>query len=137
LLAGVAIFAIGVAGCALSADAYHMIGWRVVQALWASAAVVIGRAMVRDLFARDGAARVLSTLMTIMGVAPLLGPIVGAQILDASSWQFIFWMLVAIGAVTLVGVWRTAESLPASNASLAAFPVRSRSIASTCVTGAW
>lgn len=112
LLAGVAIFAIGAAGCALSTDAYQMIGWRIVQALGASAAVVIGRAMVRDLFARDEAARVLSTLMTIMGVAPLLGPIVGAQILAASSWQFIFWTLVAIGLVTLVGVFRTAESLP-------------------------
>jgi drug resistance transporter, Bcr/CflA subfamily len=112
LLAGVAIFAVGAAGCALSTDAFQMIGWRIVQALGASAAVVIGRAMVRDLFAREEAARVLSTLMTIMGVAPLLGPILGAQILAISSWQYIFWTLVAIGLVTSLGVVRTTESLP-------------------------
>lgn len=113
LLAGIAIFIIGAAGCALSTDAWQMIGWRIVQAVGASAAVVLGRAMVRDLFDQQEAARTLSTLMMIMSIAPMLGPSLGAQILAFSSWHFIFWTLVLIGLLTLAGVGRTAESLPA------------------------
>lgn len=114
LMLGIAIFVAGAAGCALSMDAVQLIACRIVQALGASAGVVLGRAMVRDLFHRDDAARMLSTLMLIMGVAPMLGPSVGAQILALSSWHYIFWTLVAIGTVTLLGVGRTAESLPSS-----------------------
>lgn len=114
LMLGIAIFIAGAAGCALSMDAVQLITCRIIQALGASAGVVLGRAMVRDLFHKDEAARMLSTLMLIMGVAPMLGPSVGAQILALSSWQYIFWTLVAIGTVTLLGVGRTAESLPRS-----------------------
>jgi DHA1 family bicyclomycin/chloramphenicol resistance-like MFS transporter len=114
LMLGVAIFMLGAAGCALATDPGQLIASRVVQALGASAAVVLGRAMVRDLFHKDEAARMLSTLMLIMAVAPMLGPSVGAQIMAVSSWHFIFWTLVAIGGLTLIGVGRTAESLPAT-----------------------
>lgn len=117
LMLGVAIFVIGAAGCALSSDAIQLIISRVVQALGASAAVVLGRAMVRDLFHRDDAARMLSTLMLIMAVAPMIGPSVGAQIMAISSWHSIFWVLVGIGGVTLLGLARTAESLPKSTRS--------------------
>jgi len=112
LLLGLVVFIVGAAGCALSTDAWQMIGWRIVQALGASSAVVLARAMVRDLFPRDAAARMLSTLMMIMGVAPMLGPSIGAQIVSFSSWHAIFWTLVAIGLVTTLGVLRTAETLP-------------------------
>ncbi|MFK4811614.1 multidrug effflux MFS transporter [Devosia sp. ZW T5_3] len=114
LMLGIAIFVVGAAGCALSTDATQLIAARIVQALGASAAVVLGRAMVRDLFHRDEAARMLSTLMLIMGIAPMIGPSVGAQILALSSWQSIFWVLVGVGGVTLIGLARTAESLPRS-----------------------
>ena len=109
---GIAVFTIGSAGCALSADGWQLIGWRVVQALGASAGVALARAMVRDLYERDRAAKVLSTLMTVMAVAPLLGPSVGAQILAVASWQAIFWTLVVIGGVTAIAILTIPETLP-------------------------
>ena len=109
---GIVVFVIGSAGCALSTDGWQLIGWRVVQALGASAGVALARAMVRDLYDRDRAARVLSTLMTVMAIAPLLGPSVGAQILAVASWQAIFWVLVAIGAATAIAVMTLPETLP-------------------------
>ncbi|MER8390006.1 multidrug effflux MFS transporter [Mesorhizobium sp. M0166] len=109
---GIVIFVIGSAGCALSTDAWQLIGWRIVQALGASAGVALARAMVRDLYERDRAAKVLSTLMTVMVVAPLLGPSVGAQILAVSSWQAIFWTLVAIGTATALAILTVPETLP-------------------------
>lgn len=110
---GVLVFTLGSAGCALSGDAYQIIAWRVVQALGASAGVVLARAMVRDLYDRDRAARVLSILMTVMTIAPLLGPTMGAQILAFASWQTIFWTLSGIGITTFLGVLTLPESLPA------------------------
>jgi MFS family permease len=68
-----------------------MIGWRVVQAVGACAGVVLARAMVRDLYAGDRAAQMLSTLLTVMAIAPLAGPIIDAAsragyLLDA-GWR--------------------------------------------------
>jgi DHA1 family bicyclomycin/chloramphenicol resistance-like MFS transporter len=112
LALGIFVFIVGSAGCALAGGAGAMIAWRIVQALGASAGVVLARAMVRDIYPRDRAARVLSTLMTVMAVAPLLGPIVGGQILLLGSWRAIFWTLVAIGVVTLAASSTLPESLP-------------------------
>lgn len=112
---GILVFVIGSAGCALSTDGWQLVGWRVVQALGASAGVALARAMVRDLYDRDRAAKVLSTLMTVMAVAPLLGPTVGAQILALSSWRAIFWTLVAIGTGTALAILTVPETLPRQN----------------------
>ncbi|MBB4000856.1 multidrug effflux MFS transporter [Aureimonas pseudogalii] len=109
---GLVLFVIGSAGCALSTDVWHMVGWRVVQAVGACAGVVLARAMVRDLYAGHRAAQMLSTLMTVMAVAPLLGPVVGSQILAVSSWQAIFWTLVGVGVATLVALYTLPETLP-------------------------
>lgn len=99
---GVALFVIGSAGCALSGTVWQLMGWRVVQAVGASAGPVLARAMVRDLYGREHSARVLSTLILIMGVAPLVGPLLGGQMLVYASWRGIFWSLVAFGFLTLL-----------------------------------
>ena len=108
---GILLFIIGSAGCALSDSAAQVIGWRVVQAVGACAGVVLSRAMVRDLFARDRAAQMLSTLIVIMAVAPLIGPLLGGQVLRIASWHWIFWLLVGIGGVTLAALFTVPETL--------------------------
>lgn len=121
---GVLVFAVGSAGCAMSAEPWQIICWRVVQALGASAGVALARAMVRDLYERDHAARLLSTLMTVMAIAPLIGPVVGAQILEAASWRAIFWTLVAIGLVAAAAIRTLPETLaPGERVSIAPGPV--------------
>lgn len=112
LAIGIALFAIGSAGCALAGSASAMIAWRVVQAAGASAGVVLSRAMVRDLYAGRRAAQMLSTLITVMAVAPLVGPILGGQILALAGWRAIFWTLVAIGVATLAALVALPETLP-------------------------
>ena len=108
---GILLFIIGSAGCALSDSAAQVIGWRVVQAVGACAGVVLSRAMVRDLFARDRAAQMLSTLIVIMAVAPVIGPLLGGQVLRIASWHWIFWLLVGIGGVTLAALFTVPETL--------------------------
>jgi len=109
---GLVLFMVGCAGCALSTDIVQLISWRILQAVGACASVVLGRAMVRDLYTRDRAAGVLSTLMTIMAIAPLLGPSIGGLILKLGSWQAIFWTLVGIGLVTTAALFTLPETLP-------------------------
>jgi len=109
---GIVMFVIGSAGCALSASPWQMIACRVLQAVGACAGVVLARAMVRDLYSRDRAAQMLSTLMTVMAVAPLLGPVVGGQILALAGWRAIFWTLVGVGLLTLAGLFLLPETLP-------------------------
>lgn len=111
ILLGVAVFAIGSVGCALAAAPWQIILWRVVQALGASAGVALARAMIRDLYERDRAAKILSSLMTVMAVAPLIGPSVGAAILRDADWRAIFWLLVIFGLATLLAVMALPESL--------------------------
>jgi DHA1 family bicyclomycin/chloramphenicol resistance-like MFS transporter len=108
---GLVLFAVGSAGCALAGSAWSMVGWRVVQAVGACASVVLARAMVRDLYSGNRAAQMMSTLMTVMAIAPLLGPILGGQILKFGSWRAIFWVLVVVGMATLGALMTLPETL--------------------------
>lgn len=109
---GLVLFIIGSSGCALASDATSLIGWRLVQAIGACASVALSRAMVRDLFEGDRAAQMMSTLITIMAIAPLLGPIVGGQIEAVADWRAIFWVLVVIGIVAFLALMTIPETLP-------------------------
>ena len=114
---GLALFIAGSAGCALSGTIWAVIGWRVVQAIGAAAGVVLGRAMVRDLYEGHRAAQMMSTLMTVMAIAPLLGPIIGGQVLALAGWRAIFWTLVGVGAAMLSALMVLPETLPAARRS--------------------
>nr|WP_278045715.1 multidrug effflux MFS transporter [Rhodocyclus gracilis] len=109
---GLLLFIIGSAGCALSNNVPTMIGWRMVQAVGACANVVLARAMVRDLYVGPQAARMLSVLMTVMAIAPLIGPSVGGLILHVATWHAIFWTLVGVGMATLWALTVLPETLP-------------------------
>lgn len=114
IIAGLCVFVAGSAGCAFATSGAVMVGARAVQAIGACACVVIARAMVRDRFEGAHGARVMSTLMTVMAVAPLLGPSVGSAILAATgSWRVIFGALVGIGVVTMGATWSLPETWPA------------------------
>lgn len=110
--AGLVLFVIGSAGCALSNSIETIIFWRIVQALGACAGVVLSRAMVRDLYQGPRAAQMLSTLIAIMAIAPLLGPILGGQIAEWAGWRAIFWTLAGVGLVTLAALFTIPETLP-------------------------
>ncbi len=115
--AGLILFVLGSAGCGASTTALQLIGWRVVQSVGASAGPVLARAMVRDLYARERSAQMLSTLMTVMAIAPLAGPFVGGQILGLASWRAIFWTLMGLGLAALAALAALPETLPAERRS--------------------
>jgi DHA1 family bicyclomycin/chloramphenicol resistance-like MFS transporter len=110
---GLVLFIIGSAGCATSDTVTAMVAWRALQAVGACASVVLARAIVRDLYQGARAAQMMSTLITVMAIAPLVGPSAGGLILHAFSWRAIFWTLVALGALALAALHAFPETLPA------------------------
>ena len=110
---GLTLFALASAACALARSIEGLVAWRFVQSIGGCAGIVIARAIVRDRFDEREAARVFSLLMLVMGLAPILAPLVGGQILVHFGWRAIFWTLGAFGLACLLAVLLTlGESLP-------------------------
>jgi DHA1 family bicyclomycin/chloramphenicol resistance-like MFS transporter len=113
LYAGLLVFILASVGCALAESVRVLIVCRFVQALGGCAPLVIPRAVVRDHFDERGSARMLSMLILVMGLAPILAPLVGGQLLLRFGWRSVFWLLTIYGTVWLLLV---ALLLPESHA---------------------
>jgi len=103
LYAGLTIFVLASIGCALAPSVDFLIILRFFQALGACSGQVISRAVVRDLFEPREAVQVYSLLVLVMGVSPVLAPLLGGQILQWFPWRAIFWVLASLGAMGLAG----------------------------------
>ncbi len=106
LYAGLALYIVASIGCALAPDIATLTALRFVQAAGGCAGVVIARAVVRDRFDARTSAKVYSLLMLVMGLAPILAPIIGGWILVLAGWRAIFGALILFGLITLTLSWR-------------------------------
>ena len=104
LLVGVAVYLVTCIACALASSIWVMIALRFLQAVGASAAVVVSNAMIRDRFDHRESARVLSVTLLVRGMGPILAPILGGLIVTLGGWRSIFWGLGAFGAVMTAAV---------------------------------
>ena len=102
LRVGVLLLAITSFLCALADDITVLLGLRLAQGLAAAATLVVARAVVRDVYDGARAARIFSELILVMGLAPVVGPMLGGQLLRVTDWRGIFVTLGIIGAVLLV-----------------------------------
>ena len=105
---GLIVYILASIACAVATSAEALVWLRLLQALGGCAGMVIVRAIVRDRFEPQEMAQVLSTLVLIMGLAPILAPLMGAQILVYFGWQAIF-MLACFGLFCLILVMRGLE----------------------------
>lgn len=113
LLTGTAVFTATTAAIALSPNVEVFSVLRFLQGLSAAAGLVVSRAIVRDLYDGDAAAVFFSRLVLLSGLAPMLGPIIGGQLLLAGPWPVLFGALGAVGLLTTALVWwALPESLP-------------------------
>jgi len=75
---------------------------RIVQAIGASTGVVIGRAIIRDLYERDRAAAMIGLVTTAMVIAPMVAPMVGGILDTAFGWEAIFLFIALFGGIVLM-----------------------------------
>ncbi|MFF5184782.1 multidrug effflux MFS transporter [Streptomyces sp. NPDC000345] len=112
LLAGLAVYVVATVLCALAPTVELLIAFRLAQGLAGAAGIVIARAVVRDLYDGVAMARFFSTLMLISGVAPVVAPLIGAQILRVTDWRGVFAVLTVVGLTLAALVWaRLPETL--------------------------
>jgi len=105
LLAGIVIYTFASIGCACAWSVPSLALFRFLAALGASAGIVIPRAMVRDLTDGPAAAKMYSQLMLVMGVAPIVAPMLGALFVVFTSWRMIFVFAAAYGVLALAAIW--------------------------------
>ncbi|MEV0595220.1 multidrug effflux MFS transporter [Nonomuraea cavernae] len=114
LIVGVAGFAIASLLCAFAPSVPMLIAFRLLQGILGGTALVIVRAVVRDLYEGAAIARIFATLMLVSGLAPILAPIAGAQLLAFTSWRGVFVALSLTGLALLLAVIPgVRETLPA------------------------
>lgn len=113
LLLGLSCYAVTSALCALAPQLWLLIGLRLIQGCAGGAGIVIARAVASDLVTGNARVRLYSRLMLVFGVAPILAPITGGQVVGLFGWRAVFVVLSGIGAVLLAIVWRSLdETLP-------------------------
>ncbi len=113
LLAGTLIYTLASAGCVLSPSLGMFAAFRFIAGIGGSAGMVLSRAIVRDLSEGLAAARMMSRLMLIMGVAPIIAPTMGGLVLSLGNWHLIFWICTAYGVIgTLAVALFLPETLP-------------------------
>ncbi|WP_066722668.1 MULTISPECIES: multidrug effflux MFS transporter [Hyphomicrobiales] len=104
LLTGLALFTLATLACALAPSIEALTVARAVQALGASGPIVLGRAMVRDLYEGPRAGRELARMGMIMGLVPAVAPVLGGVLQQAFGWRSTFVASLAFAAVLAVVV---------------------------------
>lgn len=104
LFAGLVIYLIASALCALVQSADMLIALRFLQALGGCAGMVASRAMVRDLFSVEDNAKVFSMLMLVVGVSPIIAPTLGGFVTAEFGWHYVFVILTVMALVIILAV---------------------------------
>ncbi|SFE13517.1 MFS transporter, DHA1 family, bicyclomycin/chloramphenicol resistance protein [Actinopolyspora alba] len=113
LLVGLGVYFATSVLCALSGDVYALTALRFLQGFGAAAGMVIARASVRDLYSGVEASRFFSSLMLVTGLAPILAPVIGGQVLNFTTWRGVFVVLASFSVVLfLVTVLALPETKP-------------------------
>ena len=113
ILAALVVYTLASACAALTTTVHGLILWRIVQGLSVGAGMVVGRAMIRDLFNAEDAQRLMSLVTLFFGLAPAIAPIIGGWLFIGLGWRAIFWFLALVGLVLVAVSWRfLPETLP-------------------------
>jgi DHA1 family bicyclomycin/chloramphenicol resistance-like MFS transporter len=119
-LAGITLHVVASVLCIFAPTIGLLIGLRVAQGVGNAAATITAMAVIRDRLSGGPAARVISRLMLVIGVAPLLAPTLGGLIAGAAGWRAVFAVLAAFGVILGFAVWRwLPETLPAQRRTAA------------------
>ena len=101
VLWGVVLYLLASVGCALVTSIEQLLAMRVLQGAATGTGLIVGRAIVRDLYDGAQAQRVMSLITLFFGVAPAVAPVIGGAVYALADWRAVFWFLALYGA----GLW--------------------------------
>ena len=105
LLWGIGIFLVATLGCILAPTIEVFLAFRMLQAV-VVVGLVLGRAVVRDMYPQDQAASQIGYVTMGMAVVPMIGPAIGGVLDETLGWQANFWMLAILGMLVMALTWR-------------------------------
>lgn len=118
ILGGLAIFLLATLGCIFSTNAYVFLAFRMLQAT-VVVAMVLSRAIVRDMVPQDQAASMIGYVTMGMAIVPMIGPAFGGVLDHLFGWQANFWALFVLGAAVMWLCWRDlGETAPLNGQTL-------------------
>lgn len=117
VLAGLTVAAVSSVAALAATSIEALIVARIIQAIGASTGVVVGRAIIRDLYDRDRAAAMIGWVTTATVVAPMLAPMIGGFLDSALGWESIFAFVALVSAATLIGAVRVLPETQAASIS--------------------
>lgn len=106
VLVALTVYVVASVGAAMANNLSELVYARVGQGVAAGAGVVIGRALVRDLFQGATAQRVMSNVTLVFAIAPAIAPIVGGVLEVMFGWRSVFWFLAGFAVLLMIGVLR-------------------------------
>jgi len=122
MIGGLAVFTLAGIACAVSPSIEVLLACRAVQGAGAAASPVVARAMIRDTQPSGQAARLLSTMLSVLAIAPMVAPTIGSALLDVIGWRAIYGALATCGAALLLYANATLdETLPVEKRTPATF----------------
>jgi DHA1 family bicyclomycin/chloramphenicol resistance-like MFS transporter len=116
ILVALIVYTLASVGAALATTVHGLVLWRVVQGLSVGAGMVVGRAMIRDLFNTVEAQRLMSLVTLFFGLAPAIAPIIGGWLFIGLGWRSIFWFLAAVGFILVAVSFRALPETLADDA---------------------
>lgn len=128
LFLGIALFLVASVGCALAPDAGWLIAMRALQGVGAAVAMVLPRAIIRDMHTGSAATRLMAMVMLVISVSPMLAPLAGSGLIAVADWRAIF-VALAVAAALSLGI--VALALPETLPPAARVPVRPRALAAS------
>ncbi|GLS89524.1 Bcr/CflA family drug resistance efflux transporter [Psychromonas marina] len=100
LMTGITIYVLASAFCALATNIEHLIFYRVIQAFGGSAVTVVATAIVKDLYTGREREKIMATVMSLVIIAPMVAPVLGAFLLNVYSWHMMFVALAIFGTAS-------------------------------------
>lgn len=111
LMIGLVVYTIASFGCAFSQDIGQLIGCRIVQAFAGSSPTVVAAAIVKDLYGGRERERVMALVFSIVVIAPIVAPVLGAILLQYTTWRAMFLLLAAVGISAFIAAMFLEETI--------------------------
>jgi DHA1 family bicyclomycin/chloramphenicol resistance-like MFS transporter len=126
-----ALYTIGSLACTAAQNYEQLLFARVIQGMTAGVGVVIGRAVIRDLYEGPRAQKLMAATTMIFSIAPAIAPIIGGWVHVAFGWRAVFAVMVICGVIFATSAW---WKLPETHAPANRIPFNARNLVSTSWT---
>jgi MFS transporter, DHA1 family, multidrug resistance protein len=131
MIGGMVLYTVGSIACMLAPNYSALIAARILQGATAGVGVVIGRAVIRDLYEGPRAQHLMSMTTMIFSIAPAIAPVIGGWVHVAYGWRAVFAVMVLCGLIFSISAW---WRLPETHPVAARIPFSARNLVSTSAT---